>query len=93
MRTKETERVYRRNHQREKYHRRRGEALEQLGGECVRCGTTERLQFDHVDPSSKLKPIILLFASGSQTLLEAELEKCQLLCISCHTRKSNAERE
>jgi len=24
-----------------------------LGGRCVRCGATEDLEFDHIDPSTK----------------------------------------
>ena len=27
--------------------------IERLGGKCVKCGTTENLQFDHIDPNTK----------------------------------------
>lgn len=30
------------------------ETIEALGGRCVECGATERLEFDHRDPSTKL---------------------------------------
>jgi len=38
----------------ERYHERIGEALDILGGKCIKCGSLENLEFDHIDPSSKL---------------------------------------
>ena len=37
----------------ERYHKRRAEAVQLLGGKCVVCGTTEGLEIDHVDRSLK----------------------------------------
>jgi hypothetical protein len=34
-------------------HERRARLIEMLGSKCVRCGVTERLEFDHVDPETK----------------------------------------
>lgn len=31
----------------ELYHRRRAELIEQLGGKCAKCGSTDKLEFDH----------------------------------------------
>lgn len=37
-----------------RYEERRNKGLKLLGGVCVKCGTTENLQFDHIDPATKL---------------------------------------
>jgi len=59
-----------------------------LGGACAWCGETNKhLDFDHIDPTSKEHEIgELLLCSTDRLLLE--LEKCQLLCKSCHGRKT-----
>lgn len=79
--------------QREKYHVRRQMAIDYLGGVCKNCGLTDRLQFDHIkrDRQTRRQCIsqMLLF---SWDKVVAELQKCQLLCISCHALKSCAER-
>lgn len=61
-----------------------------LGGACARCGGTEKLQFDHIDPKTKLFTI----ASGLDKPLPAllaEVAKCQLLCELHHREKSARE--
>lgn len=62
-----------------------------LGGKCVDCGATDRLEFDHIDPNS------VSFRIGhrldySMKTLRLEAKKCQLLCKSCHIIKSYTER-
>jgi hypothetical protein len=69
--------------------RRRQEAIIRLGGKCVHCGSTERLEFDHIDPTTKVAAIGRLWVK-SAAIFEAELKKCQLLCKSCHLAKSRA---
>lgn len=66
---------------------RRAEALIKLGGKCVKCGTTENLEFDHIDPKTKSFEIGA-WGSHSKADLEIELAKCQLLCKSCHIEKT-----
>lgn len=63
------------------------EAIELLGGVCVRCGTTENLQFDHIDPETKLFNISTYFEYGDETTFWMEVAKCQLLCFPHHTEK------
>lgn len=70
------------------YKCRREEAIEALGGKCSQCGSSNKLEFDHIDPIIKTYHIhaVIMY---SQELWEKELKKCQLLCISCHAKKSN----
>ena len=69
--------------------------IELAGGCCNRCKATESLQFNHIDPSTKLFTLSAqnLYKNWSQILLE--LEKCELLCRQCHlaeTKKQFAEK-
>jgi 5-methylcytosine-specific restriction endonuclease McrA len=45
MPTKEYIREYRK--------KRKNDAIEQLGGQCVICGSKESLEFDHIKPETK----------------------------------------
>lgn len=68
----------------------RSEMIDRLGGQCGRCEVTEDLEFDHVDRSSKVFDI----ASGldkPRLVLEAEVDKCQLLCKRHHVEKTSGE--
>lgn len=65
--------------------------LNKLGPNCVRCGSTDRCQFDHIDPESKDREIAWIW-TGSVEVLEQELSKCQILCWSCHHAKTGVER-
>lgn len=76
--------------QRARYLRRRADALVQLGGRC-KCGSTTDLQFDHINPATKLHNLTTMFSKSSQTQIDEELAKCQLLCKECHEAKSRAE--
>ena len=77
-----------RQYMKDRYYRRRSAAIEQLGGKCVDCGTTEKLEFDHDDASTKSFSIGRAFAGWSEVRLQAELKKCVLRCRPCHLEKS-----
>jgi len=66
-----------------------------LGGKCVRCGSTDDLQVDHIEPSTKDLSLrakhSATFWSWSWERVLAELAKCQLLCRPCHQAKSAGE--
>lgn len=66
------------------------EAKELLGGKCANCGATDRLEFDHIDRSTKKFNISARAANGMKAIAD-ELTKCQLLCKKCHSRKSADE--
>lgn len=60
---------------------------EYLGGKCVRCGATERLDFDHIIPANKSYTIGSNITCFSLEELILEVDKCQLLCRPCHIQK------
>lgn len=66
-------------------------ATELLGGKCVWCGSTENLEFDHIDASTKEIDISKMFRNRAKHTWQAELQKCQLLCRTCHKVKSRVE--
>jgi hypothetical protein len=71
------------------WRQRRWEAWLQEHGPCVRCGSWDDLQVDHIDPSKKVSHRIWSWARDKR---EEELNKCQPLCGSCHKIKSGLER-
>jgi hypothetical protein len=62
-----------------------------LGGCCVRCGATEDLEFDHIDPSTKVFAISAGLSKAWDALVE-EASKTQLLCKPCHVTKGAEDR-
>lgn len=74
-----------------RYEQRRAEAVAALGGHCAQCLETEDLQFDHIDPATKTMTIAKMW-TASEIRFQAELAKCQLLCVSHHRKKTFGER-
>ncbi len=75
------------NYMKKRYHLRINQAKEQLGGQCVKCGTKENLQFDHIDPTTKTGTIAEIW-SYKKDFFDEEIKKCQLLCDKCHEEKT-----
>jgi hypothetical protein len=72
--------------------KRRQRAAAYLGGRCVVCGTDQSLEFDHVDPATRVSTISdAIGRCWSWDRLRVELDKCQLLCKAHHLEKSRAE--
>ncbi len=69
--------------------KRRAQAVTRLGGKCVECGSTDNLEFDHIDPTTKVCSIARA-SSFSQVRFDAEVQKCQLLCVEHHKVKHAA---
>ncbi|MCV7381583.1 hypothetical protein BST11_25535 [Mycobacterium alsense] len=72
-----------REYQRQWVARRRAEYLSDRC--CAECGSRAELQVDHIDPRTKASHRIW---SWSEVRLRAELDKCQVLCRTCHEAKS-----
>lgn len=60
------------------------------GGSCENCGSTDRLEVDHVERSSKTMSPASIWTRRAD-VRAAELAKCQVLCYSCHLAKTVAE--
>lgn len=58
-------------------------------GPCILCGSTAELEIDHIDRSQKSAHVSTLWSlSPTNPKRIAELAKCQVLCRSCHSRKT-----
>lgn len=66
---------------------RRDFVIAHLGGGCARCGSTDRLETDHIDRTTKAMGIADMLSHSMPKLL-VELEKCQLLCGEHHLEKT-----
>lgn len=56
---------------------------------CSECGERDYrcLEFDHIDRSTKFKPISYMIAQQyPQYKIEQELKKCRILCANCHRK-------
>jgi hypothetical protein len=73
-------------HQRIRVARNRAEFFS--GRVCVDCGTTERLELDHVDPKLKISHKIW---GWSKVRREVELAKCVPRCNACHHKKTHKD--
>ena len=65
----------------------KAKAVAYKGGCCSVCGydrCLRALEFHHVDPSSKDFTISNMTATWRWDMIQAELDKCVLLCANCH---------
>ena len=56
---------------------------------CAKCGSTDRLELDHINPAEKTSHRIW---SWSWKRILAEASKCQVLCADCHQQKTYEQR-
>lgn len=80
-----------RQYRMDRYYRLRAKAFELLGGVCVVCGTTEQLETDHIDRTTKSFDVSSMMLRLPWSNIEAELAKCQLLCHRHHLDKTLTE--
>ena len=78
---------YNKSYQKTRYQNKKAEFILYLGGKCASCGSTENLQFDHIEPSSKSFSIMSKWKLPLEEI-KSELDKCQLLCSKCHLQKT-----
>jgi hypothetical protein len=91
-RTKNAKRENKRNRDRRLSNRLK--AIEYLGGECVDCSYSENpegLQFDHLPAFGKPDRQALLM-THTWPLIQAELDKCELVCGTCHSIRTAQRR-
>jgi 5-methylcytosine-specific restriction endonuclease McrA len=69
-----------------RWKKRRSIAVEYLGSKCVTCGSSENLDFDHINPETKICSIAKA-SSFSEERFWQEVDKCQLLCKEHHIEK------
>lgn len=86
----ECRRQYQNRYHRERRQRMRAEWIEQGGGACVQCDSTDGLKIDHIDPEAKSYEISAIWNRAVEVRV-AELAKCQILCRSCHQEKARLE--
>ena len=79
---------YQRDYQKEYRRIKRAEWFKN-NGPCVKCGSWERLELDHINKADKTTHRI--FGWG-KVRFDAEVAKCQVLCFKCHRAKSGFER-
>lgn len=61
-------------------------------GPCVKCGSNDNLEVDHINPKLKTKnPSQLWALSVTNPIRIEELKNCQVLCESCHSDKTHKE--
>jgi hypothetical protein len=67
---------------------RKQKLLNEFGSCCNACGSTENLQFDHLDKHDKEGNVsTILYTKGFDEAVK-EAKKCQLLCNKCHILKT-----
>lgn len=71
--------------------KRRQQLIEMSGGKCIRCGSTDELNFDHKDPSQQKFRLNGRNLDGSWEKILEEWSKCQLLCRPCHIQKTRED--
>lgn len=79
-------------YQRERSYERLALARERLGGQCARCSSQDDLEFDHIDPATKIREVSACTNWSLKRFL-SEVDKCQLLCGPCHREKTEANGE
>lgn len=83
---KRTYNNYHKKYQLEFFIRKKKQAVEYLGGKCIRCGYDKyygALHFHHRDPTTKVATWDT-FRKWSEERRKHELDKCDLLCANCH---------
>jgi hypothetical protein len=57
-------------------------------GPCKACGAADNLQVDHINPMQKVSHKVWSWSDAKRA---EELVKCQVLCLSCHRKKTHQQ--
>ena len=79
---------YMREYMANRYHAKRQEIIDRLGGKCIRCGSKGPLHLDHIDKKKKKMRAADLHSVNDKDF-ESEVKNLQLLCTDCHKAKTN----
>ena len=80
---------YMRQYMANRYHKKRQEVIDRLGGRCVRCGTREgKFHLDHKNKSKKTMRASDLHSVNDHRF-ENEIKNLQILCEDCHKAKTH----
>jgi hypothetical protein len=73
---------------REIYTQNRVKAIEILGGKCIHCGEADpdTFNFHHIDPSTKQYALSTKWKKPWDEIKD-EVNKCVILCASCHLKE------
>ena len=64
---------------------------ESLGDKCCQCGSTDRLEIDHINPLYKTtRQSVLSMGIGAA---QAQIDNLQLLCYKCHRKRTTAQKK
>src|SRR5271157_243309 len=79
---------YMREYMANRYHSKRKEITDRLGGKCSRCGSKNTpLHLDHIDKKKKTMRASDLHSVNDKRF-ENEVKNLQLLCPDCHVKKT-----
>ena len=59
-------------------------------GPCVRCGSWDHLEVDHIDPKTKVHHAVWSWIK-IKVRMDADLAKCRVLCNPCHKKRHPEE--
>lgn len=96
QRSREKRAAIYRDRQANRYEEARALMAELKSQPCVDCGGTFPwfcMDFDHVDPKTKVNSISQMFGSGSIKRILEEVAKCELLCCVCHRIRTFLQKE
>lgn len=65
--------------------------LEQVGHVCCICGSEERIEFDHINPSLK-KDRVSPLSMGLERIKQ-EIPNLRAMCHKCHVKRSTAQKK
>ena len=71
--------------------KRRQDLLNLAGNKCEACNSTDNLEFNHIDRSTKLITLSGKGLDGRWETIIKELDKCELLCNNCHLEKTREQ--